>query len=198
MGGGDDAAGEARLREEQRQKQIAIGQQRIDEQFKMFNDPYFAEAEKDYLAFYTPDLEKRYGDAQKQLVYLLNNNGNLNSSAGAKSFADLANERSLHETRISNQALDFSSSLRNSIEQARSELYRQNSDAANPSAAARAATQRALMLSQPQQFDPLGDIFAQFTNQAATRMQAGNNREIDLAKPIQFDNSGSGSYRVIS
>ncbi len=169
----DNSAEIARQREAQRQADIRAGRDRIDTTFaERFNDPFYAEREQSYMGYYTPQLEDQYQDAYRKLVLGLSRSGNLNSGSGARQLGDLKEAYAREQGALSSRALDSVNTLKSNVENARSDLYQQNTAAADPSAAAASALNRAGVLAAPAAYSPLGDLFAGFINNAATAVSA--------------------------
>lgn len=171
----DNSAELARQKEQQRLAKIAEGRTAIDKQFLPFDDQYFSNIADQYNSFYSPQLEDQYADARRKSVLGLARTGNLNSSAGARSLGDLEETFQKNRTLIGDRALGASSQARSDVENARSSLYAQNRSAASPADAATSALARAGALSTAPQYNPLGNVFADAINNAATGIMAERN-----------------------
>ena len=168
----DNSAELARQREAERQASITAGRSRIDETFEKFDDKYYDTYTGRYTDHYFPQLDDKYAEAKRKVAFALAGAGGLNSSAGARKIGDLTEAYSKNRTQIADQALSSANGLRGDVESARSDLYSQNSAAADPSAAASSALARASVLDRPPTYNPLGDIFADLINTAATGVAA--------------------------
>lgn len=168
----DNSAQIAAAREAQRQADIAAGRSRIDEAFTQFDDPYYQGIQTAYLDNYNPQIEGQYNDAMRKLKLSLARTGNLNAGAGARKIGDLTEAYQTQRGAIAGQALDAMNKQRSAIEGARTELYSQNNQAADPAAAAASAAARVGSLAAPQGYSPLGDLFASVINNAATNVRA--------------------------
>ncbi len=129
-----------------------------------FNDDFFAGRRKAYLDYANPQLQQQYGDAQKQLAFSLARSGNLDSSARAQQEAKLADLYSQRSREIGDQALQQETSARNSVEDARANLITTLNATGDAEGAANSAIARASALSQQPAFDPIGNLFVDFTN----------------------------------
>jgi hypothetical protein len=167
-----DPSAELRRQEEERQKRIRAGKARIDDIFSQFGDDFYSGARSAYSDFYLPQVDDQFKNAREQLIFRLSGTGNLGSSAGAGKIADLFRLRNQHRSRIGDEALAYEQSLRGDVESARADLISQLSATADPEAAAASASARAQALSAPRPFSPLGDLFAQFTQNLANSIAA--------------------------
>jgi hypothetical protein len=196
-----DPAKDARRREEERQRKIAAGRSSIDEQFSQFTPDYYNTAQNDYLSYYNPQVTDQFDKARKNLIYMLSDNGNLNASSGANLLSELQKERANQEAQLASNASGFTNQIRGNVESAKNQLYAQNSSAADPSAAAQSAINQAQLLSAPPVYNPIGDLFGQFINQAATRVRATKASDQSFTTPILFNGGyggSGGSSRVVS
>lgn len=171
-GGSDDAAQEAREAEERRQANIRRGKSNIDSTFERFDDSFYGGIEGDALGFYEPELDRQYQDALRAVTLGLARSGNLAASAGNSKLEDLEESLQRNQTLIADRSRSYGNQARSDIEAARSELYAQNTAAADPSAASANAIARADVLSQPPVFSPLEALFAEFTANLANSVRA--------------------------
>lgn len=93
----------------------------IDAAFSGFDDSYFEDFKNSFLDFYRPKVAKEMADATRDLTLDYAATGNLNSSAAARSFGDLAKARSDAEADIASRADDAAVSLRGDVERQRSD-----------------------------------------------------------------------------
>lgn len=173
-GGGDGGAAEAREDEAGRQREIKRGTKRIDEKFRQFNDGYFKKQRQNFLSYATPQLQDQYGKAQRDLTFALDRSGLSNSSARAQKEGELTKLYDTNKRQVADQALDYESKARNSVEDARTNLIATLVAQGDAGAAANQAVSRAAALSQPQAYSPLADLFTSFTSGLNT--QAANER----------------------
>lgn len=206
------AAGRARKDEEERQRKIDSGMQSINDAFgtkKGFTPEFYAQKEKDYSAYYKPQVNQQYGDAREQLLYGLARNGLVRSSAGAKSFGTLDRDRGLRLNEVASNATDYANQTRKQVEAAKQNVIQQLYATTNPQAAAAAATNAAnLVATGGNKFSPIGDLFSGVAGLAATSNQAQAYGGPGLAGFNSVGNifnkgysgtpvSGSGSSKVI-
>lgn len=186
MGGGNSGASEAaaaRRREQERQARIREGRSTIDaifeggtvgdETFSGFATPEFYDSvQNSFLDFYRPQLQEQQEDAQRQLTYDLASRGMLESSIAGEKFGDLQERLAEESGRISSQAQAARNDAIQRAESSRSNLYSLNESAADPSLVQARALASESTVRQPQVFSPLGQVFADITNQFAQNRAA--------------------------
>lgn len=128
-----------------------------------FNDDFFDSRKQAYIDYATPQLEDQYSDAQKQLTYALARSGNLDSSARGEKVSELQKKYDLNKQKVADDALSYSNQARTSVEDARSNLVATLNATGDAEGAANQAMARAGVLSQPVAFNPLSQLFADFT-----------------------------------
>lgn len=128
-----------------------------------FTDDFYEGIGKSYLDFYTPELERQFEDARKQNIFKYANQGQLESGTANTKFGDL--QRAYQEQRagLADKALAEQQRVRGEVEQNRADLISQLESGAGVESTAQSALARARAMSAPQQYSPLGDAFAQFT-----------------------------------
>lgn len=197
-GGGDEAA-KARQDEQQRQKRIREGTQGVNKTFEQFDDDFFAGRRSSFLDYYTPQVEDQYGDAQKELTFALARGGNLNSSARGEQFGELQKLYDTNTKSIADQALAQESQARTAVEDARAGLISTLNVTGDAEGAVNSALSRATVLSQPSQYDPLAQLFVDFTSGLGS--QAAMERSFAAGGPKPrydtglFGNSGRVTVR---
>jgi len=197
MGGSDKAAKQARQAEEARQGRINQGMGYINDAFSKFNDDFYTGRMQAYSDYQTPQLQKQFDDAKKELTIALARTGNSQSSLANQKFAELKDLFDSASQDISARASDFASTERSSVEQARSELINQLNASGNDQLAAQSAQTRAALLGQGQSFDTLGQIFANITDGLATQADLERRGQSRYGTNL-FNSVGGGSSRVVS
>lgn len=162
-----DPSEELRRQEAERQKRITDGTASIDKTFSQFDDPYYQGIEQAYLDYYNPQLDRQYQDAYRKTKTSLASTGNLNSTAGARKLGDLMNEYTLQKGQISGGATGAANEQRSNVERDRNDLINQLNAGAGVDTIANSSAERANALATPQQYSPIGDVFAGFTNDLA-------------------------------
>lgn len=169
-GGGDGGAAEQRRQEEERQARVREGKDAIDMSFSQFDPAFYEGRSQAYLDYATPQLDDQFKEATRDLTLALARSGLLNSSVKARRFADLKKDFDMQSRGIADKANEYSNQARSSIESAKSDLYSQNQNIADPTLAAASAASRAQSLTQLPAFSPLGALFAGVTEGIATQM----------------------------
>ena len=162
-GGGGEAAA-ARAEEQKRQAEIRKGTDRVNGIFdKQFNGGYFDGLRQNYVDYATPQLEKQYGDASKELTFALARGGNLDSSVRGDKSGELQQLYDLNKQQVADQALSYEGEARNATEDARSNLVATLNATGDAQGAASSAIARASALSKPAAYSPLTQLFSDFT-----------------------------------
>lgn len=162
-GGGESGGSDADLKRQAYEQAAAEGQL-FGGRSGGFNDDFFKGRRDAYTAYANPQLQDQYGDAQKQLTFSLARSGNLDSSARAQQEAKLADLYSQRSREIGDQALQQETSARNAVEDARGNLITTLNATGDAEGAANSAIARASALSQQPAFDPIGNLFVDFTS----------------------------------
>jgi hypothetical protein len=171
--GASAEAAQARADEQARQAKIRAGTTRIEDIFKQnFTDDFFTGREQSYKDFALPELDRQFGDTKKQLTYALARSGTLDSTDRAKREADLQREYDVNKQGVADQALGYSTSTKNSVEEARANLITMLNSTGDVEGATNQALSRASTLSAPMPFNPIGQLFATTTGALATQAAA--------------------------
>ena len=167
MGGSSDSG--ARKAEEERQKKITEGTNIVNKTFEGFTPEFYQQRQQAFLDWANPQLEDQYSQAQKNLTYALARQyGTLDTSIAADRQAKLAAQRALAESQLASQALDYGTQSREAIENQRNALLAQVQGGADPATAAKLAASQSELLSAPQTYAALGDLFANVTEGLAS------------------------------
>lgn len=169
-GGGDGGAAQARADEEARQARIRAGTQQVDDIFgSNFTPESYTARRTAYTDYATPQLEDQYANAQKELTFALTRGGNLDSSVRGQKVAELEQLYGKNKQQVADQALSYENTARSSAEDARADLIRTLNATGDAEGAASSATNRAQILSAPDQYSPLGNLFTDFTSALGTQ-----------------------------
>lgn len=171
----DNSAELARQREAQRQARISEGREKIDEAFSRFDDPFFAGVQKDFEDFSFPEIDDQFNTARRKVTLGLARSGNLNSGSGARTLGDLNERLQTERVNAANSALDQTQQFRQQIEGAKNDLFAQNITAADPASIAAQAASRAGTFAVAPAPSPIGQLFVDFINTAATGVAAERN-----------------------
>lgn len=187
-GGGGDGGRQARQDEQQRQNRVRAGIGAIDNTFGQFGEPFFQSRAKSYLDYASPQLEDQMADARKQLTFHLDRNGTLNSTIRTGKEAELAKLYGTNKRAVTDKSLDYANSARNAVADARAGLVSQVTASGDDSGAATAASGRAASLTAPDAYQPLGQLFGNFT--------AGLGHQAGLEKADAIGGSGVGQQQI--
>lgn len=175
------ASKQARADEAARQARIREGTSAIDSTFNnQFTPEFFDSRRTAYVDYAMPQLEQQHADARKELVYALTRAGQLDSSARAEKEAELARLFGVQKQKVADDALGFSNQAKTAVEDARGGLITMLNATGDSAGAANSALARASTLTQPQQFSPLTQLFADFT--------AGLGQQAALEKASAYSN----------
>lgn len=160
----DNSAEIARQQENARQARIAEGTTAIDDAFAQFDDSYFQGIGDNYSTFHLGNLDDQFAEAQEDLTANLFRSGNLESSAGADAFGALNDRLTEQQASIAEQARNAELGAQGDVEDARSTLYSQLQQSADPTAASKQAVNQATQLATPQPLSPVAGLFADLVN----------------------------------
>lgn len=192
-----DPNAQFQAREVMRQGDIGLGQVYIDKAFKQFNPAYFDRYKSDYTGYYNPQLDQQYDTASGKLRAALRDRGIGQSTVGADAHGDLATEHVRARTNIGNEAQDAANKLRGTVEQAKTDLYGLNQQAADPKGANTRAVAQASAIIAPPQYSPLGQVFASALQPFANAAASYNNRAGSRYSTIYPGANSRGSGRVV-
>jgi hypothetical protein len=176
--GGSRGADAQRAEEAARQARIRQGTEAIDKTFGQFGDSFYDQRRDAALNYFNPQFDQQYGDAKKALAYSLDSKGTTNSSIRAEKEAELQRAYDQNRRDVADKALSYSS-------QARGDLVRTLNASGDADAAANNAVSRAQMLSQPDSYNPLGQLFSTFV--------AGLGQQAQLERASALSNGAYGS-----
>jgi hypothetical protein len=134
-----------------------------------FDEDFFKNRRQAYIDYATPQLQKQFQDAQRELTYSLDRGGNLASSTNATQTADLGTLYKTNEQAVADKALGYETEARTAVEDARSDLVKTLNATGDAEGAATSAINRASALSRPDTYTPLSQLFADFTSGLGTQ-----------------------------
>lgn len=166
FGGSSD--GGAAAQEAQRQASINQGMQDINRQFAGFTPAFYQKAATDYTNAVTPGMLADYHNTKNDLTYALARGGNLNSSAAVQRNQSLQNTLSQNESQIANNAQQQSNTLQAAVNTQKGQLVNQLQSSADPASIAEQATAATSQLRADSPVQPLGNLFADWSQQYLT------------------------------
>lgn len=178
--GGRGGDGGITAQEAARQERIKDGMSRINSQFAGFDQNFYDAAAENYKAATMPRMLRDYQTTRNNLTYALARGGMLKSSAGVQKNQSLQDELSSNQSRIANNAQDQANRLRGQVNEQKGNLIMQLQSSADPASIAEQATSATAGLRAPSAIAPLGNLFADWSQQYLDRQpyQAGSNSNI--------------------
>lgn len=162
-------AQQARGDEQARQTRVRDGTERVNQTFSQFNDDFYGGRRDAYIGYARPQLDDQFADARNKLAFHLARSGLTDSSVRAQKEAELQSMYDTHSRSIADRGEQMATDARGGVEDARANLIRTLSSTGDADAAANQAISRASALSQPKAFDPLGQLFSDFTATLGTQ-----------------------------
>ena len=163
FGGSSD--GGAAAQEAARQASINQGMQAINQQFAGFTPSFYQKAATDYTNAVTPGMMADYRNTKNDLTYSLARGGILNSGAAVQRNQSLQNTLSQNESQIANNAQQQPNTLQADVNTQKGQLVNQLQSSADPSSIAEQATAATSQLRADSPVQPLGNLFADWSNQ---------------------------------
>lgn len=182
---GPDPSIALRQQEAERQARVAAGTKSVDDAFASYGDDYFTKLANDYTANYLPQIDDQYNRARMRLPL---NVASTQSSAYADMLADLTRDYEKSKADLGNQATDFVSQQRNTLNQQKQQLYALASSGSDPLTVGQQALSQSNAYQAPKTYSPLGDLFAKYTGQQVRNAQINNSGYT----PLVPQGSGSG------
>lgn len=189
-----DTSGErARQEEQARQNRIRQGRSRIDDAFGRFDDSFYTGLRTAYDDYYLPQFDRQYQKAREATVFDLSRRGMLNrSSTSDDRFGDLLEHANTQREGIINSGFDEVNRHRSRVSQEKTNLYAQNTAAADPSQANAAALAAVGGLTETPAYSPLGEMFGSFLNSGANYLMSQPYRQGNRGPTYNYSNKGSG------
>jgi hypothetical protein len=169
-GSANNEARAARREEDARQNRIDVGTERINHRFdRQFTPQFYQDQSKAYRQFAVPQLRDQYKDAGSELTFDLARRGLTDSSVRADKSADLSELYELNRQDIEGKAQQAAKDARSGVEDARGDLIMSLQATGDAAGAGKAALSRADVLSKPENYSPLEDMFLKFTSTLGTQ-----------------------------
>jgi hypothetical protein len=129
-----------------------------------FDKAFYDKQQQDYLNYANPQLQQQFGQTKQQLQYKLGNQGLFGGSAQRELQTGLANEKSLAQINMSNQALGQSNQARQNVNNQYNTLVGQLEASMNPGVTTQQALQSASTFSAPSAMPAVGQLFNNYAN----------------------------------
>lgn len=170
--GGNEAA-LAREEEQQRQARIREGTTRVNSIFDgQFNEGFFGKQKQNYIDYAMPQVDDQKAKASKELLFSMDRAGQTEGSARADLSGELQKRYELQNQKVRDDALNFGTQARTNVEGARTDLIGMLNATGDAEGAAKSAIARSAALSQPGNYSPLSNLFADFTGALNTQAAA--------------------------
>lgn len=198
-GGGD---GGAAMQEAQRQAAVKQADQHIDSNFAGFDDGFFKKAGTDYTAAEAPQMFSDYRTTRNNLTYALARGGMLDSGSAVNRNSGLQRQLATNESTVANNAADAENKLRTGVAGQKSNLYQLASSGADPAQINAQSVAATSGLRAPSPIQPLGNLFADWSQQYLTskamQMPAQNPLAALMNQGYGTVGGGSGSSYMVN
>jgi len=198
MGGGkDNSAAEQRAAEQRRQERLNQGTASIDQALAPYDDNYFKTRQDAFAKNALPNLDTKFSEAKKNLIYALSGKGLLQSSIAAEEQRKLDAERAGFERQVQSGAQDYANESRAGLETTRRNLLNQLYATEDPTSAAASASREAGLLNAPATPDYAGNfVFSAGQNLATANQALGGTGLRDVITKGYGNTSGRGSSKI--
>lgn len=194
-----------RQQEQDRQQAVRAGTANINAIFDgdatrpgEFTPSFYDSLRQNYLDYAMPQLEDQKVQADKSLVYSLARGGNLESSTRADQTGRLQKEYDTNAQKVADQALSYENTAKSNVEDARQNLISTLNATGDATGAASSAAARAETLSAPPTYDPLSNLFADWTNTASQNVAAQKAASLAAGAGVPTGGTISSLYSVPS
>ncbi len=129
-----------------------------------FTPDFYDQRKQAFINYANPQLMQQYEQSRKNLIYQLARGGNLQSSSGIDLSGKLQQQLGSNQRSIADEGQNQANELRQTVEGNRQTAINQLYASADPAQAASTAIAGARIDAQPSTYQPLGDLFAQWSN----------------------------------
>jgi hypothetical protein len=179
----------------QQQANINKGTQQLNSIFSQYTPDFYNQAATNYTNYQTPQMMSDFQGTKNNLTYSLARNGILNSSAAVNSNQSLQDQLNRNTNTIANNAADQANQLKTSIAGTKQNL--ENTLVASGSLGQLTANADAATagIRAPTAFQPLGNMFGDWTNSYLANMNARafNPNVPNLWQQMSMGNFGSSA-----
>lgn len=158
----DEAKKQTAMLEAQQKKHddaVRSGKSSIDSAFSQFDNPWFEHYGQSYMDAYNPGVDDQYGIAKDKMTAVLAGKDQLGGSVGNQAMANLAKTNDFAHADIADKAADATNAMRGKVDQTKSGLYTQNTQAADPYQMASEAQGAAGTIVAPQSYPTAQNYF---------------------------------------
>ena len=161
---GGTGDGGASALEAQRQSTIRQGEQEIDKNFAGFTPQFYQNYGNAVVGAQNPQLQEQYRQTGKNLTFALARGGNLKGSVAQQEQQSLNNTLATNESTLANQAANAVNSLKQNVQTQKGNLTNQLTASQDIASTAEAAAANAAADRAPSAIQPLGNLFADWSN----------------------------------
>lgn len=188
---------EAKAKEAQRQADIALGNQRIDDAFSQYDDNFYSGYKDAYAGNFNPQIDKQYAAGVDKLTAALAGRGQLTGTVGINKMGEMAERRDEARAQVGNDAANAAADLRGRVEKQKTGLYSLNQASADPQGISARAIAESTSLAAPPAYSPLGEVFASIVNPYLQYQMAAQNAAPASYTP-HYRTGGGSSGRVVN
>jgi hypothetical protein len=188
--------------EQARQDRIKQGQGSIDSAFSGFDQNFYDNRAKAYEDYANPQLDDKFQQSRRDLMYALARNNILDSSEAARATGQLEKDYNTQKQSIVDTGQGYANQARSQVESNRTDLVNELTSSADPNTVASQAQSRAGAVSANPTFSPLGAMFQNlaaayngYNNGAQTQ---GIQNYIDKNLPTYQTGGTQGSMKYVS
>lgn len=158
-----------------------------------FGDDFFKGRREAYTGYAMPQLQDQYGDAQKELAFALTRGGLLDSSVRGDKAGELQKLYDLEGQNVADKAREYETQARTGVEDARANLIATLNATGDVQGATNSALARSAALSKAPAYNPLGQLFADFT--AGLGVKAAQDRAAAYSGGM-YRTGGGGGFSI--
>ena len=159
--------------EAQRKSQISANSSSIDSAFAQFDDSYFNKAADNVRNYYTPQINKQFDDAQRDVALYLADKGLSDSSVAARKAGELKDLFESNLQNIESKAQETANSTRSDVAQRKSNLKGMAEAGNSLDNFQSVITPQIQSVNLPTTFSDLGQVFSTLTNNINTLQKSG-------------------------
>lgn len=172
MGQSSDIGAQQAAQTAQQNAQIQKAVGTIQKDFSGFTPQFYSQAGQNYENFAAPQLATQYRNEGQQLDYALADKGLTNSGSANSLKSSLGQQYALQQQGVANTAQTTAQNLQQQVQGQENTLVSEAESAQNPSAVASQALSTASQFQSPSVFQPLGQMFNNWSNQYLTGQYA--------------------------
>jgi hypothetical protein len=162
FGGTNDGGAAAQLAAQQ--ANVKTSENEINQNFAGFTPAFYDQAATDYTNAVTPGNQENYQATKNNLTYALARAGIMNSGAAVQRDNSLSKTLSSSNSQIANNAQNQSNTLEANVNSQKGQLVNQAVAGTDPTAISSMASGAASQLRAPSAIQPLGNLFADWSN----------------------------------